>query len=177
MDNTSKISAIVRDEHILEVVIHELLAQSVSRADISVQGAPAKIKEKYGLDYIAPKVVQDSSSPPTEEPFLNDDFGWVVAFSFALPFIVCIIIGIFIIGDVRSNSDNLLYGISGAVIGAIIGYLLARCVKHRHEHKIRQQEEQGGYVLWVVTHTPIQQQEVMHIVQSYNAEHITLHPK
>ena len=52
MDNTSKISAIVRDEHILEVVIHELLAQSVSRADISVQGAPAKIKEKYGIGIV-----------------------------------------------------------------------------------------------------------------------------
>lgn len=177
MDNTSKISAIVRDEHVLEVIIHELLAQSVSRADISVQGAPAKIKEKYGIDFIAPKVVQDSSYPPIEEPFLNDDFGWVVAFSFALPFIACIIIGIFVVGDVRSNTDNIIYGFSGAVIGSILGYLLARHVKQSHEHKIHQQEEQGGYVLWVVTHTAIQKQEVRQIFQHYNAEHVTNHPK
>ena len=107
MDNNTsmgKISAIISNEKELEDVITQLIAESVARSDISVQGTPEQINEKYKVYFISPEIIQESRHPPVKDPFLNDDFGWVVSFSFAIPLFICLIIAIFIIGDVLSNT-------------------------------------------------------------------------
>lgn len=75
---SEKISAIIRNEEDFELVITQLIAESVARADISIQGSAEQLKDKYGVCFIDPKVIQDSEYPAANEPFLNDDFGWAV---------------------------------------------------------------------------------------------------
>ncbi len=169
---TDKISAIIQNEEQLERVIGQLIAESVARSDISVQGDPEKIKDKYDVSYISPEVIQKSKQPPVEEPYLNDDFGWIVGFSFAVPLFICLIIAIFIIGDIRSPSDNLFYAIVGAAVGSALGYLLARTVKKKREERILKQEKKGGFVLWVTTHTKEQHQQVLRILKQHHSRHI-----
>ena len=165
---TAKISAIIIKEHDLEVIISQLIADSVARSDISIQGSANQIKDKYGVEVVNPQIIQDSHTPPTQAPFLDDDFGWVVGFSFALPLVICLILGIFVIGDVRSDSDVIFNGIIGAVIGLGLGALAATVIKKRHKKKLLEQEKQGGFVLWVITHSKEQTKEVIHILKSHS---------
>lgn len=171
-ETTEKISAILNTEEELEEVITQLIAKSVSFADISIQGTPTQLKEKYGVQFIDPEVIQNSRRPPKKEAFLQDDFGWVLSYSFAIPFIVCIILGIFIIGDIRSTYDNIFYGIVGAIVGAIIGFVISYSIKLNHDKKIVKQEKAGGYVLWVTTHDQKQHEEVLEILKKHHPEHI-----
>lgn len=165
MDNTSKkIWAVMPNEHFLELTINRLLAEAVSRSDISVQGAPEQLKEKYGVSYIDPEVVATSEEPPKTEPYLNDDWGWLLGFSFVIPLFLCIILGVFIIGDIRSYSDIFLYGSLGLIIGSILGFLCLTVVKQRHFRNTKKQESKGGFVLWVTTHTKVQYQQVLDIL-------------
>lgn len=172
---TEKMSAIIRNEKELEVVITQLIAESVARSDISIQASADQLKDKYGVSFIDPKVIQDSEYPAVNEPFLNDDFGWVVGLSFAIPLFVCLIIGIFIVGDVRSTSDIWLYGILSAIIGSALGFFLAKSVKNSHDEQIKKQERKGGYVIWILTHSKKQQKQVMDILNRNDALSIKEH--
>lgn len=169
---SDKISAIISNEEELEDIINQLIAESVARSDISIQGSPGQLKEKFGTGFIKPEVIQHSRNPPITDPFLDDDFGWVLGFSFAIPLFVCLIIAIFIIGDIRSSYDNWLYGILGTIVGTAIGLFCVNKVKKNHDKKILNQEKKGGYVLWVTTHSKAQHQQVLKILKKHHSGHI-----
>ncbi|WED42448.1 hypothetical protein [Legionella cardiaca] len=171
------ISAIVSSESVLEVIITKLTEKTVARHAISVQGSPGEIQEKYGSPYVKPDKIQESKHPPKKESFLQDDLGWIVAFSFSIPVFICVVIGVFLIGDVRSPSDNLFYGILGAIIGAIAGTLLAKFVSNRQTEQNRRQERKGGFVLWVTVTSDEQMNEVITILEAYHAREIKVNQK
>ncbi|KTC85184.1 AtpZ/AtpI family protein [Legionella brunensis] len=166
------ISAIVISENVLEIIISKLTEKTVARHAISIQGSPTQLSDKYGKPYVKPDTIQESKHPPTKEYFLRDDFGWLVGFTFAIPVFICIVIGVFLIGDVRSPSDNLFYGILGAIVGAIAGAFLAKFVSNQQVEQIRKQERKGGYVLWITATSDKQVNEVIAILQGYNAREI-----
>ena len=168
---TQTTSAIIGLEEELELTIAQLLAESVSRSDISVQGDPGKLKKQYGVAFLSPEILQNTH-PPVQEAWLKDDEGWVIGFSFALPVFVCLVIGVFVIADIRYNPDIWLYGILGLLVGLVPGYLNARRVKRKREKKLVAQEKQGGFVLWVTTHTPEQHEQVMSILQKHHTTSI-----
>lgn len=174
MDNLprEKISAIISHETELEQLIMQLLAESVARSDISIQGSPEQIKESYGVNFIDPQTIQESSNPPMTEPVLEDDFGWVVGFSFAIPLFICLIVSIFIIGDIHSSEDNWHYGIVGAIVGSILGFIVAYSVRKRHAFKITEQEQKGGFVIWVTTHSETQRLQVISILKQHHPQNI-----
>jgi hypothetical protein len=167
-----KVSAIVDNEERLEKVIAALIAEAIARGDISVQGTAEQIKNKYGVAYVNPAIVQDSTYPPIQEPFLNDDFGWVLGFSFALPLFICLIVSIFIIGDIQSTHDNLWYGAIGAIVGTILGTILTQNVKRYRKSNLRKQEKQGGFVIWVIAHNAEQHQKVLTILKEHHLKRI-----
>lgn len=168
-DFCKKISAIITSEKKLERVISTLIIKSVDRHAISIQGSPTKISQVFGTPYIGPTTIQASEEAPTKEYFLEDDFGWVVGFSFSIPVFVCMVIGIFVIGDIRSIYDNVVYGALGAVIGTLIGTGLAFLVRKHQLRRIQEQESRGGYVLWITILSPEQEKEVTHILKRYKA--------
>lgn len=176
MDSTParKISAIVSSERRMERIIYKLTQKTVARHDISVQGNPSSIADEFGAHAITPEAIQQSGHPPKKEPFLMDDFGWVLGFSFSIPFFIGLIIGIFIVGDVRSLTDNFFYGTVGGIIGGLIGLALATVIKNHHFNARRAQETKGGYVLWVAVQSDEQMNETLAILKQYGANHIHL---
>ncbi len=121
-----------------------------------------------------PVSLQTSTNPPMQEPFLNDDFGWVVGFSFSIPLVLSLAISIFVIGDVRSNADNWLYGSIGLIAGTLIGSLMAFIVKRSRDHKQIKQEKKGGFLIAVSTHNEEQHREVMNLLKKYRAQNIKI---
>lgn len=174
MDNliTHRVSAIISNEENLELIITELLAKTVARHDINIQGTPSQLTDKYGIPYLDPEVIQDSNNPPKQDYFLQDDFAWVEGFSFSIPLFIGLVIGVFIIGDIHSLFDNIVYGLSGAIIGAAIGYLIVTKIKQRHDKTIQLQENRGGFVLWVTASSPEREQEIIDILQQHQVTDI-----
>jgi hypothetical protein len=171
---TCKVSAIISNEKRLEKVIHRLIQHAVARHDISVQGPPNEIANKFGTHYLVPDNIQESANPPKQEAFMNDDFGWLIGFSFSIPVFIGLIIGVFLIGDVRSLHDNILFGFMGGIIGALIGFCLAGYLKKRHSNAVKAQEKKGGYVLWITLTGQDQVEQVVAILNKFHAKNITV---
>lgn len=158
----------------LETIFDKLTQTAVARHDISVQGSPEELAEKCGIQDINAEEVQKCVNAPTRELFLSDDWGWILGFSFALPLVVCLILAIFVIGDIQSTHDNYLYGALGAVVGIILGGSLATLVKRFHDKKIRELEIKGGYVLWVTVNIEDDLKKVIKILKTCKASSIRI---
>ncbi|KTD17523.1 hypothetical protein [Legionella jordanis] len=169
---TRTVSAIFSSESVLEVVINKLTETTVARHDISIQGPPEKMEQTFGKPYVRPDAIQKSANPPKKEHFLRDDFGWVVGFSFGIPVFICVVVAVFLIGDVRSPSDNIFYGVLGGIVGAIVGAFLAKFIKKHQIEQVRKQERAGGFVIWVTVSTDEQINEVVNILNACHAREI-----
>ena len=169
-----KISAIVQNEENLEYIINVLEQTLVARHEISVQGSPSQIDEQFGAEFVRPEVIQDSDHPPTKEPFLADDFGYVIGFLFAIPVVIGAFTG-FLWMDLEDLEQNefkmIMYG---ALIGAVIGVILASAVQRRRSKAILAQEMQGGYVLWVTANSSKKAKEIVAVLKKHQAKHIVV---
>lgn len=165
MDSESgKISAIISDERQLEFVTNELLANAVARQNISVQGSPTKVAEKYGVPYVAPEVIQAGQNPPETDPYLQDDFGWIIGFSYGIPIFILVAVGVFLIGDIHSPSENIFFAFIGIILGVIIGGFIAKNIKNNRKNFIEKQEKKGGFVLWVSYNDSEQKKDIIHVL-------------
>ncbi|WP_419420585.1 hypothetical protein ACNVED_04590 [Legionella sp. D16C41] len=172
--STRKISAILSSQHRVERVFNKLTQTTVARHDITIQGTPADLADKFGEQYVEPDVVQRSADAPKQEPYLADDFGWLKGFAFSIPMFIGIVVGVFIIGDVQSLTDNLLFGFLGALIGGAIGYVISRFITISRENAHRKQANQGGFVIWITINNENQINEVMNILKKYGADNIKI---
>lgn len=174
-ETTKKISAIFRNEKKLEKAITELTAETLALHEVSVQGSAAELKERFGKEYIKPETLQKIRSfTPKKEPFMHDDFGWLLGFSFSIPFFIGIVVGLFTGGDLTYYWDNLLYGVIGGIVGGGIGYLCMQLVKKRRFSSINKQEKAGGFVLWAISSDNQQEQAILAIIHKYGGEHIKI---
>ncbi|MCW8451065.1 hypothetical protein [Legionella quinlivanii] len=174
--NTNKISAIFRDERTLEKTISHLTEKTLSLGEVSVQGPPSKMVEKFGRPYVNPETVQKAEDfSPKQEPYMHDDFGWAQGFSISIPMFVGIILGLLAGGELNHYADNLVFGVIGGLIGAAIGFGLMKSMRNARIAKIEKQEHMGGFVLWLACTNEQQQQAIFSILNEHHAENITLH--
>lgn len=169
---TNTISAIISHEDELESLIEELINTTAARHQISVQGSRDKMNKIFGTPYVNPANIQHDEKSPREEPFLKDDFGWILAYSFSIPLVIGVIIGVFIIGDIHSLSDNLLYGSIGAFVGGILGAIFALWIKKRWDDAIQKQERQGGFVIWIQLTEKDREEDILEVLNKHHASHI-----
>ncbi len=171
---SSKITALFRSEPRLEKVIQKLTEKAVAHHDISVQDAPQKIINTFGVNTIDSMNLQNNQQTPTKEPFLSDDRNLLISFSFSIPLFIGLVIGVFIIGDVRILADNIIFGFLGAVIGGVVGFICSKYVRRISANKTKFQQKNGGFLLWVTVHDNETVPVVMDILKKHNAENITL---
>lgn len=169
-----KISAIISSERHLEQIRMKLVPTIVGQHDITVQGAPAQVADQFGTRFVSPQKIKSDTNPPKKEPFLEDDFGWVLGFSFSIPLIIGIIIGMFVMGDVQEFSDNVIYGIAGALIGGGIGLILSLFLRNNHLKNRIRQEEKGGFAVWITVYNEEQVQQTLEILKKYDAKNVTV---
>jgi hypothetical protein len=50
-----------------------------------------------------------------------------------------------------------------------------KSLKDARQENIRQQEKQGGFVLWALSTSPEQDEKIIKILLEYGAEHIEMH--
>ena len=157
-----EIAGIVKSEEKLISIFDELWQAGFSRYDISVQDESGKLKHFTGESYPNPKkIIGDPQAPRTASPLMPEEFGWELGFSVAFPVVVMMIIGLILGGNIELTQENLfLGGALGALIGAIPGLCWARYLFNKHQTKINQQTQRGGFVIWVKTDTVNQKQQV-----------------
>lgn len=166
------VSAVISNEKALEDLVNELIEVAVDRHQISIQGSPEKLAKAYGQPYVDPDIIQHSRNAPRQEPFLMDDFGWILAYAFTIPMIIGVVVGIFLVGDLFSIADNFLFGAAGGAVGAVFGFLLYKIIKAHREREHDKQEKKGGFVIWVQVESEAQIQEIENILKKYHAVNI-----
>jgi hypothetical protein len=164
-----RISAIVPTEEELERLVSELTEKVVNRHEISIQGSPERLEAVFGKPFIDPHIIQHSQKSPTREPFLMDDFGFVLGFAFAIPFILGIILGVFVYGNIFSVSDNIVYGTLGGLIGAIPGAALAFFLNLHRKNMAKKQEREGGFVVWIEVDSEDKMRDILPFLRKYHA--------
>ena len=173
--STWNISCIVKDNESLENVIQDLIGQSVGRHDIAVQGSTSAVMDATGREYVAPKTLQRLKNKPMQEPFMEDDFGWVIGLTFIIPVMICTIAAVFWLGDIMSTSDNIFYGVTGVLVGSVIGGALAYSIYQLKQKKVKKQEQKGGFLLEVTAHDDEQRQKCIELLEKHHAKHIQQH--
>lgn len=162
------ITAIISSEEELERAICQLLAESVTRSDISVQGSPEALKKKYGISHLPPEDIMNAKNPPTAEAYLIDDYGWKIGFSFAIPFFICLVVSI-LLSDIQSTAELIFYGGIGILVGFTLGFLNAKRISTKYQYAMRLQEAEGGFVIWVTTHSQEQYKKVQAILRAHHS--------
>jgi hypothetical protein len=169
---TNTISAIISHEDELESLVEDLIKTTAARHQISVQGSADKMNKVFGTPYVDPTNIQHEKGAPQTEPFLKDDFGWILGYSFSIPLVIGIVLGVFVIGDIHSLSDNLLYGSLGGFLGGILGAICAMLIKKRWDDAIKKQEHLGGFVIWVQLTEKDNVDDIYKVLNKHHASHI-----
>ena len=144
-----KLSGIVKSNDDLEILTQKLLEQSVARHDISVQGSHRDIYKFFGQENIPPERLQEMKTKPVKEPFLSDDYGWILSLIFVVTVFLSSIFFVFYMGDIMSTHDNIFYSFLGVGIGSLIGLALIFFVHKIHQSHIQKQEKEGGFLIEV----------------------------
>lgn len=171
--NISTLSFIIKKQRHLDKIIRQLLAQCVARSDIAVHGNTNKTNDANQQVKASFSASQhhDDNKVSIEQPYLKDDYGWAVGFSFSIPLFVCLVISVFILGDIQSNHDILVYGLCGLAVGTVLGLAMAFVVHYFRKRNAKKQEQQGGYLVSVTLHNDDQQQGVQKVLHK-NRKHV-----
>ena len=172
MTHTKIISAIIECENNLESIVNELEQSLVARHELSIQSSASQIAARFGKEYVNPEIIQKTAHPPMKEPFLSDDFGFVVALAFAVPVVVGAMTGLILMDISALKHYELFYVLTGALLGAVAGFISSNIIKKRHERAIKAQEKAGGFVLWIAASSDERTKEIISILKHHHAKHI-----
>lgn len=179
---TEKVKVKIATEDILDVVISQLLAQSVPKEDISISGYSDLINKKYGISLISPEIIPISENEPvpikestfksTEQSprsFFSDDCTWTVCLCYLIPQVLGIYIGY------HSALIDVYFDTSiGTLVGFVLGLALSIQVYVSHFCKDLPNTVKGDYILWVVTHSSGQLAQLIELFKSHNIEQIEI---
>lgn len=150
MNDDKEMVGIVKDEKTLYNAVDDLWQAGFDFHDISVQGDPEQIQAVMGRSYVDPTLLADNPRAPRKDPSMPEEFGWILAFSFAIPLFLGMILGSVFASGIYQAYFAILEGVlGGAILGAIIGLILAYTIKRRHDNQMQKQVNQGGFVIWV----------------------------
>jgi hypothetical protein len=167
---------VFHDEKSLQSAVDSLLINGFDRSYMSLLAGEHAVETKLGHRFEKVAELEDDPEVPTRAYVGVDSRTEGEA---------AIIGGLFYVGAIAAAGMIVASGgtaaaalIAGALAGGgggLIGAALARFLEHRHAHRLQEQLNHGGLLLWVRTPAPEDEQRAMDILRAHGADDVHVH--
>ena len=168
--------AVFHDEESLQSAVDSLLIAGFDRSHLSLLAGEASIEAKLGHRFEKVAELEDDPEVPTQAYIGTDSKtegkGVLVGVLFYVG--ACAAAG----AVVASGGTAAAALIAGAVAGGgggLIGAAFARFLEQRHAHRLQEQLDRGGLVLWVRTLNPEDERRAIEALRANGGDDVHVH--
>ncbi|RMD62964.1 MAG: hypothetical protein D6826_06125 [Alphaproteobacteria bacterium] len=167
---------VFHDEAALQNAVDELLIAGFDRSSLSLLASARAVEEKLGHEYDKIVEIEDDLTTP-RTAFVGRDSrtegkGAIVG---GLAYVGAVGAA----GAIVASGGTIGLAILGAAaaggLGGLIGGILTRFMDRHHAHRLQEQLDRGGLLLWVATHGPEQEARATEILRRCGAEDVHVH--
>jgi len=167
---------VFHDEKSLQSAVDTLLIAGFDRSYLSLLAGQDSIEDKLGHRFEKVSELEDEPEVPTQAYIGTDSRtegkGVLVGVLFYVG--ACAAAG----AVVASGGTAAAALIAGAVAGGgggLVGAAFARFLEQRHAHRLQEQLDRGGLVLWVRTPTPEDERRAIETLRANGADDVHVH--
>lgn len=173
---SSEAVAVFENAETLQAAIDELLSSGFDRAELSLLAGENAVEQKLGHAYRKVEELEDDGSIPraayVSTESIGDAEGGLVG---GLMYVGATVAA----GAVVATGGTLAAVIAAAALaggaGALIGSVLAKLVGDHHAHRIQEQLDHGGLLLWVRTRDETHERRATEILSKHSAHDVHIH--
>lgn len=160
----------------LQDAIDELMSSGFDRAELSLLAAEQTVEEKLGHKYRKVTELEDEVATPRCCYVSTESIGDAEGALIGAPLYIA---GVATAGAIVATGGSALVALAGALAaggaGAVIGSLLATFVDVRHAHRLQEQLEHGGLLLWVRTWNAEREKRAVDILRKQSGQDVHVH--
>jgi len=161
---------------LLQESIDELMSSGFDRAELSLLASEQAVEEKLGHRYQRVAELEDDATVPRRCDVSTESIGDAEgALTGALLYVGAVAAA----GAIVASGGTLAAVIAGAAVaggaGGLIGSVLARLVGDRHAHRLQEQLDHGGLLLWVRTRNAEREQRAADILKKHSSRDVHVH--
>ncbi len=167
---------VFHDDRSLQSAVDALLIAGFDQSHLSLLAGQQAVETKLGHRFEKVAELEDDPAVPTQA-FIDVDSRTEAKGA--------LVGGLFYVGAVASVGIVVASGgtvaaalIAGAVAGGaggLAGAAFARFLEHRHAHRLQQQLDHGGLLLWVRTPTAGDERRAIEILRAHGADDVHVH--
>jgi hypothetical protein len=176
VDKIREAVGVFHDEKALQSAADGLLIAGFDQSHLSLLAGERAVEMKLGHRFEKVAELEDDPAVPTRA---FDDVDSRTEGKAA------IVGGLFYVGAVAAAGIIVASGGTAAAAliaaalagggGGLIGAALAQFIEHRHAHRLQEQLDHGGLLLWVRTPTPESEQRAVEILRANGADDVHIH--
>jgi hypothetical protein len=160
----------------LEAVIDELASSGFDRNEISLLAAEETVEKQLGHRYTKVAELEDDATVPRAAYVSKESTGDAEG---ALIGGLLYVGAVATAGAIVASGGTLAAVVTGAALaggtGGLVGAVLARLVGNHHAHRLQEQLDHGGLLLWVRTTTPEREARATAILARHSAHDVHVH--
>ena len=167
---------VFHDDRSLQSAVDALLIAGFDQSHLSLLAGQQAVETKLGHRFEKVAELEDDPTVPTQA-FIDVDSRTEAKGA--------LVGGLFYVGAVASVGIVVASGgtvaaalIAGAVAGGaggLVGAAFAGFLEHRHAHRLQQQLDHGGLLLWVRTPTAGDERRAIEILRAHGADDVHVH--
>ena len=168
--------AYFEDADALQGAIDELQSSGFDRAELSLLASETAVEEKLGHHYEKVQELEDDPSVPrtayVSKEAIGDAEGGLVG---ALMYIGAGIGAVTVVASGGTLAATIVAAAMLGGAGGLIGAGLASMVGDEHAHRIQEQLEHGGLLLWVRTRDEAHEKRAVDILSKHSGRDVHVH--
>lgn len=158
----------------LDETIKDLRSSGFGRHEISIRGSEARMKEQFGRPFIEPEMVEDHPATPRSIFIVPEELGVAQGVLLGIGMLAGAALGLVATGYATESGSTAIV-LLGVALGALAGSLLVWLMSAQYHRFFRQQEQNGGLVLWVKTDTDESTRKAQVILERHGAHDVHIH--
>jgi hypothetical protein len=160
----------------LQETIDELMSSGFDRAELSLLAAEHAVEEKLGHKFTKVAELEDDPKVARCCYVSTESIGDAEGALIGGPLYVAASAAV---GVIVASGGTMVAAIIGAALtggaGGLIGSVLAKLVGDRHAHRLQEQLEHGGLLLWVRSRDAVHEQRAIEILKKHSGRDVHVH--
>lgn len=172
-----EVTGVFHSRDAIDAAASDLLHAGFDRADVDVLATLDEIYDKLGPAYVAPEELADVPKAP-RRPFLGpEDVTLAMAIVAGILGFAGAIVAVFSV--LARGGTPMFAAIAALVVGVLAGgagaLMVARWFRLEHEKAFEPLMSARGFILWIRTRSPHQEERAQEVLSAYGAKAIRVH--